>query len=115
MQLVPLIRWRSRYGRMSFEPYGVAIKHEWARRLGIAPVEYHNRSGYDGVPDDLAWRCQSIGVKSDWRKEKECRCRGHCDLAGVPVEEMLLLTRFRSEAEALSKATGIKAIPFIDK
>ncbi len=114
-QLVPLIRWRSRYGQMSFEPYGVAIKHEQAVKLGIVPVEYHERRSYDGVPDEYAWRCQSVGVKSDWRKEKECRCRGDCDLSGVPPSEMLLLTRFRAEADMLSHHTGIEAIPFIDK
>jgi hypothetical protein len=114
-EVLPLIRWRSRYGQMSFEPYAVAIESDWARKLGIVPVEYHRRGGYAGVPDDLAWRCQSVGIKSDWRRERESRCRGDCDLTALPSDAMLLLTRFRQEADKLSSATGLRAISFLDK
>jgi hypothetical protein len=41
-KVVPLMKWRSRYGEMTFEPYAVGIRNAVALEHGVAPVLYYN-------------------------------------------------------------------------
>ena len=38
LDVIPLMRWRARFGEMSFEPYGIGIRREVAKLIGIRPV-----------------------------------------------------------------------------
>lgn len=112
-ELAPLIRWRSRYRQMSFEPYGIGIQREAAMAHGIQPVHY-----YDSADGPLAqtetWLTQSNGVKSDWRQEHEYRHQGDFDFSEIPKDKLVCFCRTRGEARQLSAATSMNAIPFTE-
>ena len=110
-ELLPLIRWRSRYRQMSFEPYGLGIERETATALGLQPVCYYQSS--EGPPPNIeAWLTQSSGVKSDWRQELEYRHRGDIDFSKIPKDKLICFCRTHEEAQQLSTSTGINTIPF---
>ncbi len=112
-QLLPLIRWRQRYRRMSFEPYGIGIKRNTALQVGVKPVIYYENS--EGRPSGVEpWRTQSSGVKSDWRQEKEYRHLNDLDLAEIAKEELICFCRTGEEANNLQNAFGIRTVGLTD-
>ncbi|MCG3196008.1 MAG: hypothetical protein HUU16_09965 [Candidatus Omnitrophica bacterium] len=76
------MRWRKRYLRYPIEPFGIAIRAEVARSLGICPVMYvgTGTSPANGS-DPLA---QAIGTSGFWPAEQEYRHLGDLDLAALP-------------------------------
>ena len=108
-----LMRYRSRYREMSFEPYGVGIRKTAGKQLGLEPVCYMTNDENVNDPVDL-WRYQSQGQKSDWRRESEYRARGDVNLNRLEKDDLVLFTRFRSEANALAGNTGLCTIPFFE-
>ena len=112
-EAVKLMRYRARYREMSFEPYGVALRKRAGLALGIEPVVYTSGAAAGSSEVDL-WRLQSIGRRSDWRGEREFRVPRDVDLRRVAARDLVLFTRYRSEAELLSAETGFRAIPFFE-
>jgi len=97
-EAVGLIRWRPRYVRWNFEPYGVAIEKDCARRLGIRRVIYAPPEEYDKLSREDKPFYQNPGEKGgDWKPEKEWRFPGNLDLCGIPPEAIRVLVRTRSE------------------
>jgi hypothetical protein len=105
-QFIPLMKWRSRYRQMSFEPYGIGLEREWALSRGISPVRYLDAKSEGPKPDE-PWLCQSAGVKGNWRPENEYRYRGDFDLNAVPREKMVAYCLYESEAQEIEKEMGI--------
>jgi hypothetical protein len=114
VEVVPLMRWRSRYREMSFEPYGIGITREGAARLGIRPVTYHDAEGRDVSVSDESWLTQSVGMISDWRAEKEFRHRGNLSLAGIADEEIALFCMTGAEAERLRQNYPYRVFSFLE-
>ena len=110
---LPLMRWRARYGEMSFEPYGIGIDRRCAESAGIVPVEYFDRAGVEMPPDDERWRRQSSGVRTDWRLEQEYRHRGDLCLSSVPPEALVAVCRCRAEAKKITALTGVRTVPIL--
>ncbi|MBU0985553.1 MAG: hypothetical protein KKA42_16890 [candidate division Zixibacteria bacterium] len=112
VDVLPLMTWRARYRQMSFEPYGIGIRREEAMQYGIQPVWYHDRmNNSEKLPDD-AWRWQSIGQKTDWRRECEYRMRGDLDLRVFPRAALRLFCRTGEEAERLQSRFGLPVTSF---
>ena len=73
-KILPLMKWRARYRIMSFEPYGIGVERNLAKRMGIEPVRYYEKGP---IPRDIApWLSQSAGKKTDWKREEEYRHKG---------------------------------------
>ena len=113
-ETAPLIRWRARYHRMSFEPYAVGIHLQAAARLGIRPVVYYEPD----EPNPLAgteevWRSQSRGRITDWRAEEEYRHRGDLNLSGLEDDDIVVIARTADEAARLQAETGRRVVPFL--
>ena len=108
---LPLMRWRARFGEMSFEPYGVGIRRSWADKVGIQPVIYYDNPARppSGVE---AWLTQSRGVKTDWRQEDEYRYRGDLDLSQVPSDQLLAFCLTPVESGRIETECGIRATSF---
>jgi hypothetical protein len=109
LEAVPLMRWRSRFGEMSFEPYGIGIKHKAALAAGIRKVSYVARRNPACVEP---WLCQSTGQKTDWRQEREYRCLGDLDLTKISKTDMLALCLHSDEATELRQEFGVPVISF---
>ncbi len=79
-----LMRWRKRYLRYPIEPFGIAIRAEVARSLGICPVMYvETEPSPSDCPGHLA---QGMGTKGFWPAEQEHRHLGDLDLATLPED-----------------------------
>ncbi|MFQ5453802.1 MAG: hypothetical protein ACE5D6_06410, partial [Candidatus Zixiibacteriota bacterium] len=114
-EMVNLMRWRSRYKQMSFEPYGIGIEKKTAFNMAIRPVKYHNKKEYllNNKENNYRWLSQSSGEKSDWRAEQEYRHKGDFMLTNIPLDKMILICHTEEEAERISTHTSIRAISFI--
>lgn len=110
-QVVPLMRWRSRFGEMSFEPYGLGLRRSTAERLGIWPVRYYSGSDQRPVDTDI-WLTQSSGAKADWRQELEYRHRGDLGLSAVSPDDLMAFCLRPEESDQVQARLGIRAVPF---
>ena len=113
-QFIPLMKWRSRYRQMSFEPYGIGLEREWALSCGIRPVRYLDAKSEGPKPDE-PWLCQSAGVKGNWRPENEYRYRGDFDLNAVPREKMMAYCLYERESQQIEKEMGIRCHYFAER
>jgi hypothetical protein len=111
--MAPLMRWRSRYQHMSFEPYGIAVEKNWAVSMGARRVKYRAARGVRPKSDDPeAWLGQTTGVHTDWRQEDEWRFLGDFDLTAAPPEALLCFCRNAGEARTLEAELGVRALPY---
>lgn len=110
-----LMRWRPRWSRWSFEPYGIAITKEVAAGLGVRPVRY--------VPD-CEWKTLSIDEKplahregkadGFWTAEREWRCAGNVNLSLVPTSDLRVIVRSRREAAELFNSSPAQILPILE-
>lgn len=107
--IVPLIKWRSRFRQMSFEPYGIGIEKQYAMGKGVCLVRYYHKD-CDRIHDSERWLWQSVGEKGDWRAEQEYRYKGDFDLSCFPSNRLLALCHTQREAEIIEKSTGLQAV-----
>ncbi len=109
IDVLPIMRWRARYGEMSFEPYGIGIRIESALAHKILPVSYVEfRNPTCATP----WLCQTIGTKTDWRAEHEYRHLGNLDLEKFASADLIVFTLHQSEADTISRDFGLNAVSF---
>ncbi|MFZ1683052.1 MAG: hypothetical protein WAU88_02880 [Candidatus Zixiibacteriota bacterium] len=111
-EVIPLMRWRARYSQMSFEPYGIGIKKELARHLGVLPVSYYDHAEKtlpEAVP---AWLTQSAGKVSDWRAEKEYRHLGSFELNQAPSNALIAFCLTPQESAMIAGQFRMRTIPF---
>ena len=103
-EFIPLMKWRSRYRQMSFEPYGIGVERDWAVSHGIRPVCYLDAKSKDKESGE-PWLYQSAGLKGNWRPENEYRYRGDFDLTAVPCDKidriLSLRTRIAADYEGI--------------
>ncbi len=111
-EAIPLMRWRARYGEMSFEPYGIGIHKTYAQAAGILPVDYVEQS--ENSTDSPIWLRQSVGTKTDWRAEQEFRCPGNLNLAQFPVEAIVVFCKTKYEAVLLRSMFPYRVISFLE-
>jgi hypothetical protein len=111
-ETAPLMRWRSRYRQMSFEPYGIGIRPTSAGNAGIREVVYYDRG--DQRPEEIEpWLTQSIGSITDWTAEKEYRHRGDLTLNNFSDNDLLLFVPTSDEARFVHEKTGLRTISFM--
>lgn len=81
------MRWRPRYVRFSFEPFGIAVEPKTASASGIRKVIYLESP--DPPPEGIpAYLFQGRGKKGDWPIEQEYRHPGDFDLTGLSRNEV---------------------------
>ena len=111
--VIPLMRWRARYGEMSFEPYGIGIESHLGRQLGIREVLYYDGVQHPNIPDDQLWCSQSRGKIADWTAEREFRFLGDLSLGVIPFASLVLFCMTASEAVSLRSEFGCTVWPFM--
>ncbi len=99
-----LMRWRKRYARFTFEPYGVAVRKEALVKLGAREVSY--TGGKTDQPDPGPVFTHAPGQDGRWTAEREWRLRGDLDLSALPRESVRLIVPDEYAAEDLHAAAG---------
>jgi hypothetical protein len=110
-EVIPLMRWRARFGEMSFEPYGIGLRRSVAERAGIRPVQYGDKLPEKSAPADY-WICQSPGTRTDWREEQEYRHLGDLDFSGIPKDDLAVFCLTPEERAVISDRFGLRAVSF---
>jgi hypothetical protein len=105
---IGLMRWRKRFVRWSFEPYGIGIHKAWAKRHGILPVHYGEPRDFERMEDADRPYFQNRGARNDWLPEHEWRWLGDLDLNDVPPDMFCALLRTEGEAAEISASFGIQ-------
>jgi len=96
---LPLMRWRKRYSRYTFEAFGLGIRREAFMRAGGREVTYRDRkSSPDGL-DPLF--IQSPGEIGDWTKEREWRIKGDLAIDTIDRDDIILIVPDMSAQESL--------------
>jgi|CXWL01.1.fsa_nt_gi hypothetical protein len=104
---LPLMRWRPRWGRWSFEPYGIAIDRTWVEQHAFRPVRYVTESEWRGLSTAEKPFCHRGGRGAAiWPAEREWRHAGDVDLATVPVSAVTVIVRDPEEIESLDLPAG---------
>jgi hypothetical protein len=104
-KILPLMRWRKRYVRWGFEPYGIAIEREAAIRSGIQPVIYSKPELYGRLKEHDKPYFQNEGESGAWRDEHEWRYIGDFDLSGVSSDNLTIITFKQDEIGQIRDVT----------
>ena len=86
---VPLMRWRKRYVRYTFEPYGIAVRRSSLAGCGARPVTYEQDTNVNAEVDRLY--THAPGKITDWTQEKEWRVSGDISLERIDRRDLIAL------------------------
>ncbi len=111
-EAIKLMKWRKRYVRPTFEPYGIAICKKAALCRGIRPVTYVE-SG-NGAQPDAPGLLQGYGT-GEWQREKEWRAIGEVDLSDFRCEDILVLVPSEPVADQVRKSTEYRVVSLESK
>ncbi len=99
-----LMRWRKRFVRYSFEPFGIGIKSDILISMGAREVIYRRDSSESSSGDRLF--IHSPGIKNNWKKEQEWRLRGDLILKGIDTHDKLIIVPDAATAERVRASFG---------
>ncbi len=108
-----LMKWRARYREMSFEPYGIAVEGEFAKRIGIRKVIYGHAKDFGNLKDEDQPYFQSIGTRGFWLPENEYRFIGDLDLNLIPAESLVAIVRRPDEIASIKQIYDGQVISFL--
>jgi hypothetical protein len=109
-----LMKWRSRYREMSFEPYGIAVERERANNIGIRKVIYGSSKDFCDLDDDKKPYFQGIGTKGYWLPEKEYRYIGNLDLNKISDENLTAIVWKPEEIEYLERVFSGRILSYYE-
>ncbi|MFA6470789.1 MAG: hypothetical protein WCU00_02010 [Candidatus Latescibacterota bacterium] len=95
-----LMCWRKRYGRYSFEPFGIGVRKEALLALGARRVNYT----YEGeTPDCDRAFTHAAGDQGHWVWEKEWRVLGDVSLNAIDRKDCIAIVPERFAADTLKR------------
>jgi hypothetical protein len=98
-----LVKWRKRFVRYTYEPYGIAIRREALEPFGARAVTYAVSAP---GPDMGMWWYQSPGAIADWTREQEWRHPGDIRLDAIDPKDWFPVVPGQPDAEYIGD-TGI--------
>jgi len=108
---VKLMRWRKRFVRWSFEPYGMGIKKDFALATGVRPVIYGTPEDYHALIEGDRPFFQNRGARGgDWEPENEWRHFGDLDLNIIPADQLMIIVRSPEEKTQVELTTEVKVL-----
>ncbi len=108
---VTLMKWRKRFIRYTYEPYGIAVRRQFLEPSGARRVVY---SEHGRVPDPDAWMVQSPGEFADWTREREWRFPGDLQLTGIKGRDWFIIVPRKEDSEYVEKqCEGIERRVFV--
>jgi hypothetical protein len=112
-EIMRLIRWCPRKVNWNFEPYGIAISKDAAKKIGAKPVIYGTVNDYKGFSESAKPYFQYRGGGDvDWSREREWRVIGGIDLSQLCDDQIIFFVWRRCEAEILKALTPCAVMAF---
>jgi len=103
-----LMKWRGRFARPTFEPYGICVDRKAAYAAGIKPVEYLPQGlASSTVPEALQ---QGFG-RGFWPAEAEWRAVGDVNLAEIDAQFIRIIVPTEAEVLKISHLSSFKILP----
>lgn len=102
-EVLALMRWRKRYTRYTFEPYGIAVRRETLVRLGAREVSYSDADRAPSAPDPVF--THAPGAENHWTAEREWRLAGDFDLTTIQREAVRIIVPDEDSARDFDTAT----------
>jgi hypothetical protein len=102
-ELFQMRKWNRTLARWTVEPYGIAVRRDILRSLGVKPAVYGNESVYSRLAEPERYRFQlsrSSGSAS-WRQEREWRLLGDLALGGIKPGGGFAFVRTAEERDRL--------------
>jgi len=99
-----LMRWRKRYVRYSFEPYGIGIRRASLTAAGAGQVDYAANKRSPGKKNTLL--SQSPGERGDWKREQEWRVPGDVVLDSFSTDDIVAIAPDESALIDIAGQTG---------
>lgn len=113
IESLKLMRWRPRWSRWSFEPYGVAIRRRVAEMIGIRPVRYVEDYEWKSIPDSAKPLTHRKGKKADiWPAEREWRAVGDVPLESLSEYDLCVIVRSAGERAIADRTRDLRVIHF---
>ncbi len=107
---VALMKYRTRYREMTFEPFAIAIPVDVAKKLGAAEAAYCSANNFARLSSEDKLYAHSSGASdANWAKEKEWRIRGDIDLKPI-WNELIVLTENQEQADNIEESFGVKTL-----
>lgn len=101
-QIVTLFTWQKHLQHLRFTPYGIGIRREAARELGVSDVIYVHVDEIDRLSNHDNIFHHSAGLsESDWTREQECRFPGNLSLENLRPRDVQVMVRYESERAAI--------------
>ena len=109
-----LMRWRARWARWSFEPYGIAVHRDWAMSRDVQPVRYVSEQEWKALSPEERPFCHRIGVKAgEWPAEREWRCLSDFSLRDAPDDAVRIIVRDCKESEKMKAISESLVLGFL--
>ena len=99
------MRYRGRFQRWNFEPYGLAIRRECLETLGARPVHYAGQTPTPSSDIHEAFIQGGNDERVDWSLEAEWRLLGSCSLSALDPEDILVFVKNPKEATLLEQTS----------
>ncbi|SYZ74832.1 hypothetical protein TRIP_C90460 [Candidatus Zixiibacteriota bacterium] len=110
-----LMRWRARYQEMTFEPYGIAIRADFAEKLSIKRVFYGHRDMYQYLDTEDRPYFQNMGIRGDWTPEKEYRHIGDLDLSKLRSDDSILIVNHAEERDRFRDISDLPVVSYYSR
>ncbi len=108
---ITLMKWRKRFIRYTYEPYGIALRTSFLEPAGARKVIY-TEHGTASDPD--SWMFQSPGEFADWTREREWRFPGDLPLTGIKGRDWFIIVPRKEDKEYVeSRCEGVAGRVFV--
>ena len=103
-----LMKWRGRFARPTFEPYGICIHRNAAQAAGIKPVEYLP----EGLQSNATPKALQQGFgRGFWPAEAEWRAVGDIDLSEIDPRHIRVLVPTEADVLKILNLAPFKVVP----
>ncbi len=110
-EMIPLMKWRKRYVRPSFEPFGIAISKSTLEEAGAQKVVYGDPEARKALPLAKRLYFQPDTSKNTlWSNESEWRFRGDLDFREIDKGDILLLVPTEKHRLELEQVFDYKVV-----
>ncbi|MFC2170674.1 hypothetical protein ACFLQJ_01700 [Calditrichota bacterium] len=109
---LPMMKWRKRYVRREFEPYGIAVRKDLLQKLGAQPVAYGERSVLKSINSRERLFFQTVNPDGeDWSREEEWRLLGDFEFDSVDLNDLIIFVLDHNEVEKVKEKFDGNVIP----